>query len=158
MRSLITPSTARNEQASRLNWMKSSTASKLWVKSIRVATTSWNRIAVVGTPLRDRRANMRSIGMSPPPPAGAPGADPHQGADRGNQPDADQRADDAAAEIAEYVLARNDGNVDLTSELGDRRGVEKQGVERDVEDDDDRCPDQQRARQAALRIVHLAGD
>ena len=40
----------------------------------------------------------------------------------------------------------------------DRRGVEKEGIERDVEDDDDRRPGQERARQAALRVVHFADD
>ena len=40
MRSLITPSTVKNEQNNSANWMKSSTASKLRVNSIRLATVS----------------------------------------------------------------------------------------------------------------------
>src|SRR5713226_4698399 len=121
MRSLITPSTASNEQASRLNWTNSSTASKLWVSSIRVATTSWNRTAVVGTPLSDRRANMRSIGISSP------------------------------------IVVVTRGPIHIM-ELIDRRGVEKEGVQRDVQDDDDRGPDQEGARQAPLWVVHFAND
>ena len=87
-----------------------------------------------------------------------PRADPHHGADRGNEAKADQRADNAAAEIAENVLARDDRDVDLSGQLLDRRGVEEERVERDVEHDDDRRADQERARQAALRIVHFADD
>ena len=40
IRSTMTPSTARNEQDSRANWINSSTASKLWVSSISVATVA----------------------------------------------------------------------------------------------------------------------
>ncbi len=86
------------------------------------------------------------------------GADPHHGADRRNEADADQRADDAAAEVAEYVLAGDDRNVDLTRQLSDRRAVKKQRVQRHVQNDDDRRADQQGARHAALWIVHFAHD
>ena len=89
---------------------------------------------------------------------GHPRADPHHGADGGDEADADERADDASAGIAEDLLAGNEPDVELARQLGDRRGVEEHGVEGDVEHGHGRHGDQHRQRQVPARVADLAGD
>ena len=84
--------------------------------------------------------------------------DPHHRADRGDQPEADHRADDAAAEFAEDVAAGNPGDVELACELVDRRGMQEHRVERDIQHQHDQRSDQHRPRHVALGQPHLADD
>ena len=85
-------------------------------------------------------------------------ADPHHRADGRYKANADHRADDAAADFAEDVAARDAGDIELPGQLVDRRGVEKHGVQGDIQHENDQRPRQQRARQVLLRGMHLADD
>ena len=133
MRILMTPSTAKNEQKVRLNWMKSSTASKLRVNSSRFETKSWKTMATAGTSCFDLRENRRSMRYVLTHCHGHARADPGHGADRGDEPEANYCADDVAAELAEHVLAGDDGDVKLSGQFARRRRGEEDGIEADVE-------------------------
>ena len=83
---------------------------------------------------------------------------PGHGADRRDEPDADERADDASAEVTENMLACDQRDIELPGHRRDRRRVKEDGVERHVEGDYNQRCGNDGARQAYCRLAYLAGD
>src|SRR5262249_18319219 len=129
----MTPATARNEQVVRLNWMKSSTASKLWLSSMTLTAASWNRMAAMGTPVFEVRVEDRRHRGCPPLGQGDRGPEQGLGAEGGAGPEPDRGAAHAPPRLAENLPAGHHRDVELARQLAHRRDPQEHPVEADIE-------------------------
>ena len=139
--------------------MKSSTASKLWVNSIRVDDRELKQDRRAGTPFADRAREDPQHRDVLAHRHGDARADPHHGADRGDEADGRSAPPTMRPPTSPKMwLPAITATSSWPASLLDRRRVEKHGVERDIEREHDQRAGEQRARQAALRVADLAGD
>ena len=86
------------------------------------------------------------------------GADPGHGADGGDEADAEEGGDEAGAIFAEDVATGDEGDIDFAIESGEWGGVEEEGIEGEVEGEDDERAEEDGAGDVAFWVMDFVDD